>query len=121
VQLTILARSCPAIDGAASAAASALATNASSISAPAMKQEEPIDALFRRIAAIEARDPLDRGREQGRVLGISLHPFLMGTPHRIGHLAKTLEYIAGHSTAWFARGMDVLDAYRACVEMHRKA
>ena len=36
--------------------------------APAMKQKEPIGALFRRIAAIEARDPLDRGREQGRVL-----------------------------------------------------
>lgn len=70
----------------------------------------------------DAFDVLNReGREQGRVLGISLHPFLMGTPHRIGHLAKTLEYIAGHSTAWFARGMDVLDAYRACVEMHRKA
>ena len=34
----------------------------------AMQQNEPIDALFRGIAAIEACDALDRGREQRRVL-----------------------------------------------------
>jgi allantoinase len=65
----------------------------------------------------DAFDVLHReGREQGRVLGSSLHPFLMGTPHRIGHLAETLRYIASHNDAWFARGMDILDAYRASVE-----
>jgi hypothetical protein len=39
----------------------------------------------------DAFDTLHReGREHARVLCISLHPFLMGTPHRIGHLEKTL-------------------------------
>jgi len=52
------------------------------------------------------------GSEHARVLCVSLHPFLMGTPHRIGHLKKTLDYIAGHDKVWWARGMDILDAYR---------
>jgi peptidoglycan/xylan/chitin deacetylase (PgdA/CDA1 family) len=65
----------------------------------------------------DAFDTLHReGREHARVLCISLHPFLMGTPHRIGHLEKTLEYIASHDNVWWARGMDILDAYRSLVE-----
>jgi allantoinase len=64
----------------------------------------------------DAFDVLRReGKDQGRVLGISLHPFLMGTPHRIGHLEKTLEYIGSHTDAWIARGTDILNAYRQSV------
>jgi hypothetical protein len=52
---------------------------------------------------------------QARVLPIALHPFLSGAPHRAPHLAKALDYIRGHDRVWFARGGDILDAYRASV------
>jgi len=46
------------------------------------------------------------------VLPIALHPFLIGAPHRVPHLIKALDYIRGHDRVWFARGGDILDAYR---------
>jgi len=46
------------------------------------------------------------------VLPIALHPSLIGAPHRVGHLVKALDYIRGHDRVWFARGGDILDAYR---------
>jgi hypothetical protein len=30
----------------------------------------------------------------------------------VGHLVKALDYIRGHDRVWFARGGDILDAYR---------
>src|ERR1700680_3980234 len=65
---------------------------------------------------IDAFDTLYReGEDQARVLPIALHPFLIGAPHRAPHLAKALDYIKGHDRVWFARGGDILDAYRASV------
>ena len=63
---------------------------------------------------IDAFDTLYReGEDQARVLPIALHPFLIGAPHRAPHLAKALDYIKGHDRVWFARGGEILDAYRA--------
>ena len=65
---------------------------------------------------VDAFDTLYReGEDQARVLPIALHPFLTGAPHRAPHLAKALDYIRGHDRVWFARGGDILDAYRASV------
>jgi len=65
---------------------------------------------------IDAFDTLYReGEDQARVLPIALHPFLTGAPHRAPHLAKALDYIRGHDRVWFARGGEILDAYRASV------
>jgi peptidoglycan/xylan/chitin deacetylase (PgdA/CDA1 family) len=65
---------------------------------------------------IDAFDTLYReGEDQARVLPIALHPFLIGAPHRAPHLAKALDYIKGHDGVWFARGGEILDAYRAAV------
>ncbi len=62
---------------------------------------------------IDAFDTLYReGEDQARVLPIALHPFLIGAPHRAPHLAKALDYIKGHDQVWFARGGEILDAYR---------
>jgi peptidoglycan/xylan/chitin deacetylase (PgdA/CDA1 family) len=62
---------------------------------------------------VDAFDTLYReGETQARVLPIALHPFLIGAPHRVGHLVKALDYIRGHERVWFARGGDILDAYR---------
>jgi len=65
---------------------------------------------------VDAFDTLYReGEDQARVLPIALHPFLTGAPHRAPHLAKALDYIRGHDRVWFARGGEILDAYRASV------
>jgi allantoinase len=47
-----------------------------------------------------------------RVMSIALHPFLIGSPHRIRYLDRALQYIAGHDKVWFATGSEIIDAYR---------
>lgn len=65
---------------------------------------------------VDAFDTLYReGEDQARVLPIALHPFLIGAPHRAPHLAKALDYIKSHDRVWFARGGEILDAYRSAV------
>jgi peptidoglycan/xylan/chitin deacetylase (PgdA/CDA1 family) len=58
----------------------------------------------------------DEGARNGRVMGIALHPFLIGAPHRIRYLDRALQYIAGHDDVWFATGSEIIDAYRASTE-----
>jgi hypothetical protein len=36
------------------------------------------------------------GANQSRIMGISLHPFIIGIPSRIGCLDKALQYIKRH-------------------------
>ena len=51
------------------------------------------------------------GEESGRVMAICLHPFMIGVPHRIDSLRKSLEYISGHSKVWFATGSEIVNHY----------
>ena len=53
------------------------------------------------------------GATNGRVLGIALHPFLIGAAHRIKYLDEALQYIAGHDKVWFATGDEIIRAYKA--------
>ena len=61
------------------------------------------------------RDQFDvlyrEGEENGRVMAISLHPFLIGVPHRARYLEKTLDYICRHSGVWLATGGEIADWY----------
>jgi peptidoglycan/xylan/chitin deacetylase (PgdA/CDA1 family) len=45
--------------------------------------------------------------ESGRVVGISLHPFIIGLPHRIGSFERGLDYICGHAGVWKATGSEI--------------
>ena len=53
------------------------------------------------------------GETTPRVMGIALHPFLIGVPHRIRYLDKALAHIAAHDKVWFALGSEIIEAYRA--------
>ncbi len=44
---------------------------------------------------------------------IALHPFLIGSPHRIKYLDEALKYVASHDKVWFATGHEIIEAYRA--------
>ncbi len=51
------------------------------------------------------------GAENGKVLPIPLHPFVIGLPFRIKYLDKALEYICSHKGVWRATGWEIADWY----------
>ncbi len=55
----------------------------------------------------------EEGAENGKVMCIPLHPFLIGQPHRIGPFAEALEYITGHDEVWITTGREIAEWYDA--------
>jgi peptidoglycan/xylan/chitin deacetylase (PgdA/CDA1 family) len=53
------------------------------------------------------------GERQPKVMCIALHPFIIGTPGRIGLLEDILQHIANHKGVWMATGSEIIDAYTA--------
>ena len=53
------------------------------------------------------------GAEQPRVMGIAIHSFLSGVPHRIKYLEQALDYIRGHEGMLFWTGEQLLEWHRA--------
>ncbi len=47
----------------------------------------------------------------GRVMAVSIHPFLIGVPHRIGALDSALDYICGHNDVWLTTGSEIIEHY----------
>src|SRR5262249_53752932 len=65
-----------------------------------------IDDFYRRVC--DAFDVLyEEGRTNGRVMGIALHPYLIGSPHRIRYLDKALAYITSNRDVWLATGWEI--------------
>ena len=55
---------------------------------------------------------LAESREQGgRLLAISLHPWVMGQPHRMKHLEAALAYVLAQPGVWNAQPGDILEAF----------
>lgn len=61
------------------------------------------------------RDSFDRlyaeGAERVHIMGIAVHPFLSGVPHRIGYLERAMDYIARHEGVRFMTGKQILQWY----------
>jgi peptidoglycan/xylan/chitin deacetylase (PgdA/CDA1 family) len=55
----------------------------------------------------EARD------QGGRLLTLSLHPWVLGQPHRMRHLEEALEYLTAQPGVWNASPGEILDAFVA--------
>lgn len=49
----------------------------------------------------------------GRILALSLHPWVIGQPYRIGALEQALKHIIEHQGVWAATGSEILDAFAA--------
>ncbi|MBL8384983.1 MAG: polysaccharide deacetylase family protein [Burkholderiales bacterium] len=49
----------------------------------------------------------------GRVMAISLHPWIIGQPFRIGALEKALDHMLSRRGVWPATGSEIVDAWRA--------
>ena len=50
--------------------------------------------------------------KQPRVLGIPLHPMIVGQPLRSKYLERALAHIKKHDRVWFATGGEIIDAYQ---------
>ena len=53
----------------------------------------------------------EEGAKSGRVMAISLHPFITGQPLRIRYLDSALEYISNHKDIWFTTGSEIANWY----------
>jgi len=51
------------------------------------------------------------GEDNGTVMCIPLHPYLIGQPHRIGALDEVLRYITSHDKVWLATGREIAKWY----------
>ncbi|MFI5015344.1 MAG: hypothetical protein ACHQAY_23660 [Hyphomicrobiales bacterium] len=55
----------------------------------------------------------EAGRFGGRIMAISLHPWIIGQPYRIGALETALDQIMGRGGVWCTTGAQILDAWAA--------
>jgi peptidoglycan/xylan/chitin deacetylase (PgdA/CDA1 family) len=55
------------------------------------------------------------GATSGRVMGIALHPYLSGVPHRIADFDAALAYISKHEHVWKATGAEIARHYLSTV------
>jgi allantoinase len=62
------------------------------------------------------RDQFDRlyaeGARQPRVMGLGVHAYIAGAPHRIAYLESILDYMRRKRGVWFATGEEIHDWYR---------
>jgi peptidoglycan/xylan/chitin deacetylase (PgdA/CDA1 family) len=49
----------------------------------------------------------------GRIMAISLHPWVIGQPYRMRALEEALAHIMRHPGVWAATGSEILDAWKA--------
>ncbi len=55
----------------------------------------------------------EEGAESGRVMALAIHPYLMGTPHRIGFLDAFLDYVHQHDKVWHTTAGDIAEHFLA--------
>ncbi|MDT3678882.1 MAG: polysaccharide deacetylase family protein [Burkholderiaceae bacterium] len=55
------------------------------------------------------------GEASGKVVGLPLHPYVIGSPHYIGVLNEMLRYVSEHDHVWHARADQIADWYFANV------
>jgi hypothetical protein len=90
------------------------------ISLPIMLELEDVFAHWQRKIAIwrwsrmvrEAFDTMYAdASESGRLLILSIHPWLIGHAYRIGALDEAIAHITSHEGVWTATAGDIYDAY----------
>ena len=90
-------------------------------SLPIMLELDDVNALWDRRVDIDrygqllkdAFDVLYRdGAQNGRVLVLNIHPWLIGQPFRIGTLEDALRYMMRRQGVWAATGLEIIDWYR---------
>jgi len=68
------------------------------------------------------------GADNGQVMCLPLHPFLIGQPHRLRQFEEALDYITSHDKVWLATGREIAghflahhyDAFAAAIAAGKK-
>jgi peptidoglycan/xylan/chitin deacetylase (PgdA/CDA1 family) len=64
-------------------------------------------------AVIDQFDTLyEESRKHSRVIGVPIHPMLVGQPLRIKYFQRAIAHIKKHDQVWFATGSEIIDAYQ---------
>ena len=88
---------------------------------PSMLELDDVHALWTRRVTVqryglllkEGFDAMYRdGQQNGRLLVINVHPWLMGQPFRIGFLDDALGHMVRNQGVWSATGSEIIDWYR---------
>lgn len=53
----------------------------------------------------------EEGMKGGRVMGLGMHPFIIGLAYRIRALDRALQYICSHKDVWCATASEIADWY----------
>lgn len=51
----------------------------------------------------------DANEDDGRIFSLSIHPWVIGQPHRIGILENFLDYVKQHKGVWFAKPGEIVE------------
>ncbi len=54
----------------------------------------------------------EAGEQGGRMLALSIHPWMLGQPHRIGKLEQLLHYITSRDDVWSASAGEISSAWQ---------
>lgn len=88
---------------------------------PAFVLHHHTGAEFRQ-AIVDQFDMLyEEGASSARVMGIGIHPFLVGQPFRARYLAEALEYITGHDEVWVTTSDEIAQWYIEATEDRARA
>jgi peptidoglycan/xylan/chitin deacetylase (PgdA/CDA1 family) len=88
---------------------------------PILLELDDVNALWYRRLAIDRYEEMLKesfetlyrdGAENGRLLVLNLHPWLIGQPFRIGYLNEALGAMKRHQGVWAATGAEIIDWYR---------
>jgi allantoinase len=55
----------------------------------------------------------EAGYQGGRMLALSIHPWMLGQPHRIGKFEQVLEHISKHADVWSASAGEICETWQA--------
>lgn len=55
----------------------------------------------------------ESAHQGGRILALTLHPWVLGQPHRISQLERVLEYVSSQTHVWSASAGEILAAFVA--------
>ena len=80
---------------------------------PAIVARQMSGADFAAMIVDQFDEMARQAEEQPLVMGIALHPYIVGQPHRLVHLRRALQHIAAAGSVWWttpARICDAIDA-----------
>jgi allantoinase len=79
--------------------------------APLLMRSHAEGAEYARRCIAQFDELYERDENAGRVMALSLHPFVIGQPHRIDFLDQVLGHLRAHRDVWIASGGQIVEHY----------